>query len=63
MATDKRRQTPGREANAATPLTDETDTSVTPERYPPTDKHDAAQAPANPQPRQGAGDGGPERGR
>lgn len=57
----------GREKNAATPI-GETSEQATPERYPAVNKDDSIEAPAegrsfdreNPQPRQGAGDGGPD---
>lgn len=53
-------QTQGRKENAATPLLRETDTSVTPEAYPATDRDDSIRPAATPLRRQGAGDGGPD---
>jgi hypothetical protein len=62
-------QSQGRKDNAATPLA-EGGENASPERYPPVEKDDSVQAGgegrsfegegANPQPRQGAGDGGPD---
>ncbi|OHB26995.1 MAG: hypothetical protein A2790_14180 [Phenylobacterium sp. RIFCSPHIGHO2_01_FULL_69_31] len=67
-ANDDKIQSEGRKANAAQPL-NAAEPNAGAERYPPTSRDDGVEAPAgerrsfdaggNPQPRQGAGDGGP----
>ena len=66
---DGKIQTQGRKDNAAEPIA-EGGEKTTPERYPPVAKDDSVQAGgegrsfegegANPEPRQGSGDGGPD---
>jgi hypothetical protein len=66
---DEPRHEGGREQNAAVPIS-ETPARATPERYPAVSKDDSVEAPGesrsfdsetgNPEPRQGAGDGGPD---
>lgn len=51
-------QSEGREANAAQPLNAAEDHGGA-ERYPAVRRDDGIEAPRNPEPRQGAGDGGP----